>query len=69
MNDVKFLGVITSPDGQPTATVWRPVDGWHMTTVVMPDPSLKHLVGFGISEQGSPFKVVWADEIVQKEQQ
>lgn len=49
------------PDGKPTGTVWRVVDPLRTTTVVVPDPSLKRLVGFGVSRNGEPFQVVWVD--------
>lgn len=44
MNRVKFLGVATDLDGQPTGTIWRMRDQRHMTTLVIPNERLEQLL-------------------------
>lgn len=45
MNRVKFLGVATDINGQPTGTIWRMTDeGQHMTTLVIPNQRLDQLL-------------------------
>ena len=44
MNRVKFLGVATDSNGQPTGTIWRMSDQRHMTTLVIPNERLEQLL-------------------------